>query len=100
MADVHAPGAAVRVWPSCAVPATVGGAVLAGGLGAGGAGATAAVEAESAFAEPSTLVPVTATRSVAPTSAPDALYDAPVAPAIVRQPASCASMRELESAWS
>ncbi|HVP03109.1 MAG TPA: hypothetical protein VMT10_11110 [Solirubrobacteraceae bacterium] len=59
------------------MPLTTGSAVFAGG-----AGATSAVCAEVALAEPATLVPVTTTRIVEPTSAGTAVYVDAVAPAM------------------
>ena len=54
----------LSVWPSWAVPESVGAAVLTGGLPA----TTTPVALETAWPEPAELVAVTWTRSVCPTS--------------------------------
>ena len=88
VADRRAPrpgarGAAVSVWPSCAVPEIVGGVWLTGGWLEP---TTGAVASETAVEEPATFEPVTWTRSVDPTSALVATYVLPVAPGISVQP--------------
>jgi len=84
----------VNVAASCAVPETVGGAVLAGGEGAGGVGAGGAgagageTTAEAALvtaAEPAVFDAVTTTRRVAPTSLVPRANCAVVAPEIDEQ---------------
>jgi hypothetical protein len=59
------------------VPEIVGNEVFDGGAGAA---VTTAVCADDALLEPAEFVPVTATRSVEPTSAATAVYDCDVAP--------------------
>jgi hypothetical protein len=88
---VHVPGEAVSVWPTAAVPLTVGGELDAGAVTAGGAGAgavTTPVGSELDVADPVVLLAVTATRTVSPTavlvtgnvavSEPEAAHDPPV----------------------
>jgi hypothetical protein len=62
--------AALRDWPSVVVPLTVGTDVFVGATGGGGGGiaSIAAVAADVADAEPPSLLAVTTTRSVSPTS--------------------------------
>jgi hypothetical protein len=62
----QAPGSAVNVSPSCAVPEIVGTEVFAGG---DGAACTTSVAAEEAVAAPAAFDAVTVTRMVEPTSA-------------------------------
>ena len=64
---VQVPGLAVRIWPSCAVPLIVGGAVFAGGVAGP---CTTAVTAEFAVPLPLLLLAVTTTRTLEPTSPP------------------------------
>ena len=68
---LHAPGLAVSVCPTVAVPEIVGGDVLPGG---DDAGCTTGVAADVAVAAPAELVAVTATRKVSPTSSLVAAY--------------------------
>ena len=63
---VQPPAPALSVWPSRAVPEIVGGAVFTGDDEVAW---TTAVGVELAVAEPTELVAVTTTRTVAPTSA-------------------------------
>src|SRR4051812_10185602 len=70
----QAPGSALMLCPSVAVPDSVGGEVFAGG-----ASVTTAVGAESADAMPSPFVAETWTRNVKPMSAGATEYDASVA---------------------
>ena len=66
---VQVPLAAVSVWPWVAVPLMLGAAELVGAAGGGGADdPTVAVGCEDAAADPPSLVAVTATRAVWPTS--------------------------------
>ena len=83
----HVPVDAVSVCPCCARPEIAGGAVFAGGTAA-----TTAVGAEVARVEMS-LVAVTTTTNVEPTSAETSVYVADVAPATSAQEAPVASQR-------
>jgi hypothetical protein len=80
---VHVPGLAVKVCPSCAVPAIVGEDVFDGGVGGG---CTTAVAAEVAVPVPLLFLAVTTTRIVEPTSRLVRTYVVAVAPASDEQP--------------
>ena len=71
------PGVPYSVVPRWALPVTVGRTVLTGG-----AAGIVAVGWLAAVAVPSGLVPVTSTRTAAPTSAAASVYVPPVAPAM------------------
>ena len=62
----HVPGDPVKTCPAVAVPETVGALVF---TGADAAELMVAVGADTAVADPAPFDPVTATRTVAPTSA-------------------------------
>ena len=64
----QAPFVALRIWPSRAAPEMAGNPPAS--LTGGASGAIVAVTGDVATADPSTLVAVTATRMVLPTSAP------------------------------
>jgi len=68
---VHVPFVAVIVFPSCAIPEIVGGAVFDGGIAAG---PTVAVDAEFAAAVPASFDAVTMTTRVDPTSSSTITY--------------------------
>ena len=80
------PWSTERTRASCAVPITAGAPELAGAVGT-----TAAVGADDALVDPAESVAVTATTSVLPTSAAEAVYVAAVADAMSLQPAPVAS---------
>ena len=86
---VQEPLPALKAWPSVAVPLIVGNAVLAGAAGGGGGGActaaTVADAADVAAVEPPSLVAVTTTRTVSPTSLAVSDRVAALAPAIFTQ---------------
>ena len=82
------PSPPVSVCPLVAVPVMTGRTVLVGA-----AGATTPVASDVAVAWPPSLRAVTATRIVAPTSAPASVYVLWVALAIAEQPPPPASQR-------
>jgi len=84
---VQPPWASVSVWPCWAVPVIVGGLVFAGG-GGGGVGCTSAVAADvAALPGPPSLLAVSWTFSVCPTSPATGTYVWLLAAAIATQPA-------------
>jgi hypothetical protein len=82
----QAPVVAVSVWPSWAVPDTVGYEVTAGGMGRTTRRVpranTTRVRWEAARPEPAAFLALTVTRSVMPMSRLDGVYRDLVAPAI------------------
>ena len=78
----------VRVWPSSGVPEITGAAVFAGACAS-----TSSVAAEAAESEPPSLLAVTSTRIVEPTSGPTSSYVGAVAPTMSTQFAPAASQR-------
>jgi hypothetical protein len=75
-APAHEPLLAVRLCPTCGVPAIVGGAVFRGAPAAGAA-STIALAFDVDAAEPSAFVAVTRTRRRQPTSARRTTYVCP-----------------------
>jgi hypothetical protein len=71
------PVVAERVWPSCGVPVTVGGAVFAGGDG-GADPPTGSVSGDARLVDPTPFFTATTTRSVEPVSADCTVYFAEV----------------------